>query len=81
MPKAGLNQKKVLGFRVSKPVSRTIDELADEHGLDRSQVARRLLRFALENGDADVFKEQEEQTQLPDRWRSVVSSETEEADG
>ena len=73
MPKPGLgSQKEVLGFRVSKPVSRTVDELAEEHGLDRSEVGRRLLRFALENGDAEVFKNHDEQTQLPDRWRAVT---------
>lgn len=65
-------RKVVLGLRVPKDMQKMIDELADEHGLDRSQVGRRLIRFALENGDAEVFEESDEQTRLPDRWRAVT---------
>lgn len=70
------NEREVLGVRVNKPVQRTIDELADEHDLDRSEVTRRLLRYALENGDAEIFQSNSaRQSRLPDRWRAEPEQE------
>ena len=75
--KAAANGLETIGVRVPKPMLRAIDDLAEEHGLSRSEVGRRLLRYSLKNGNAEIFQpDTDRQITLPNEWRNPASQDT-----